>query len=410
MQIPLSCRARIAAIGLFAVLSVLPASAADLVVSIDLPGGSAKVQIIDQVARRIRIEPTPHQGRGWNCWWYFRITGITPGETIEINVGPAPWATPEQATFSTDGGKTWRQTARGKRDGTRIAYRQSFGAAEVLFAWGPPFTTDDADTLVKQIAAKLDGKDGIKAEAFELCTSREGRPTPALRLTPPAIEGQKPRGLFVCARQHAWESGGSWVGRGFIEFLASDEPAAVAIRKRTIVCFVPVMDIDNVAIGAGGKNQEPHDHNRDWSDKPVFPAVAAAQKIIRELDATGTFDAYIDLHNPAAGDLRPFFFVSEASELRDLGKQNLAKFVAAGTKHITGPMPLNAKTRPSGSGYDKNWRAISKNWVNANTRDGVVAVTLETSWNTPHSNIDGYTAVGRQLAGAVAEYLQSVDR
>ncbi len=195
------------------------------------------------------------------------------------------------------------------------------------------------------------------------------------------------------------------MGRGFIEFIVSDDPAAVALRKNTIVYFVPLMDVDNVSIGAGGKNQDPHDHNRDWIDKPVFPAVTAAQKIIRDLDAAGGFDAFIDLHNPAAGDLKPFFFVSEGAELRDKGKENLAKFVATATKHITGPMALNTKTRASGASYDKNWKAISKNWVNANTKDGTVAVTLETSWNTPHSNIEGYTTVGRQLAAAVAEYL-----
>lgn len=396
---------RLPSVAILLALFSFPAVAGDLAVSIDLPGGSAKVQVIDQQARRVRIEPTPHTGRGWNCWWYFKLTGVTPGETIELDVGPAPWATPQQAHFSTDGGKTWRQTAPGKRDGVRIAYRQQIDAAEALFAWGPPFTTDDAAALVKQIAAKLDGKDGVKAEAFELCKSREGRSTPALKLTPPAMEGVKPRGIFVCARQHAWESGGSWVGRGFIEFLASDDPAAVAFRKQTIVYFVPLMDVDNVSIGAGGKNQDPHDHNRDWTDKPVFPAVAAAQKIIRDLDAAGTFDAFIDLHNPAAGDLKPFFFVAEATELKEKGTASLVKFVATATKHITGPMALNPKTRASGAAYDKNWKAISKNWVNANTRDGVVAVTLETSWNTPHSNIEGYTTVGKQLAAAVAEYL-----
>lgn len=393
---------------LAAILSAATAGAADLSVAIDLPGGSGKVTEIDQAARRVVLEPTPHTGRGWNCWWYVRLSGVTPGETLTLTVGPSPWATPEQAAFSTDGGKTWQQTAKGKRSGKQITYQQKVDAGEVLFAWGPPFGLDDAASLVKEIAAKIDDKDGVRAEVFELCKSREGRGTPALKLTPPpAADGRKHRGLFLCARQHAWESGSSWVGRGFLEYLASDEPSAVALRKTSIVYFVPVMDVDNVAVGAGGKNQDPHDHNRDWTDKPVFPAVAAAQALIRQMNEAGTFDVYVDLHNPAANDLKPFFFVSEQDQMGPAGQANLKRFVEHATRHITTPMALNPKTRASGPSYDKAWKAISKNWVNSNCRDGVVAVTLETSWNTPASTIDGYRAVGGQLGRSIAEYLAS---
>ncbi|QOV92275.1 M14 family zinc carboxypeptidase [Humisphaera borealis] len=386
------------------------ALAADLSISIDFPSGSGRVQEIDRATRAIRLEPTPHKGRGWSCWWFVKVAGIAPGETITLTVGPPPWATPDHAAYSIDGGKSWLQTGKGERTKTNITYRQKIDAPEALFAWGPPFTPDDAAALVKEIASKVDGRDGVKAEVFELCKSNEGRSTPAVRLTPPAsTDGARSRGLFVCARQHAWESGGSWVGRGFADFLVSDAPAAVALRKRTIVYFVPIMDIDNVAIGAGGKNQDPHDHNRDWTDKPVFPAVAAAQAIIRTLDKAGTFDLFVDLHNPAANDLKPFFFVSEQDQLSDLGKANLNRFVAESVKQITGPMALDPKTRPSGPAYDKNWRAISKNWVGANTHPGVVALTLETSWNTPNSNIQGYKTVGGQLGAAIAAYLDKKD-
>jgi len=392
------------AIAILALMTV-PASAADLTVSADFVNGSGKVQAINQAARSIRLEPTPHQGRGWACWWHVKISGITPGETITLTVGPAPWATPDQAHFSLDAGKTWRQTAKGTRSGKQIAYQQKVDAGEALFAWGPPFVPADADALVKEVAQKLNGRDGIKAEVFELCKSREGHSTPALRLTPPPpSDGAKLKGLFVCARQHAWESGGSWVGRGFAEFLESDDPAAVGLRRRTIIYFVPIMDIDNVIIGAGGKNQDPHDHNRDWTDQPVFPAVAAAQKIILELNKAGTFDQFVDLHNPAANNLKPFFFVRDQDQLQGIAKANLRRFLDEAASQIKDPLPLD-KEKPSGKTYDKNWMAISGNWVSAHTREGVVALCLETSWNTPHSNIAGYKTVGGQLGRAIAAYL-----
>ncbi|HEX8912005.1 MAG TPA: M14-type cytosolic carboxypeptidase [Humisphaera sp.] len=383
----------------------------DLVVRTDFPGGSAEVQAIDQQARSIKLLPTDHKGRGWRCWWHVRVSGITPGETLTLDVGDAPWATPDRATYSTDDGKTWRLTEPGKRAGKRIVYAVKVDAAEAQFAWGPPFTVADAEALAKEVAAKVDGKDGVRAEAFELCKTREGRSTPAVRLTPPAKEGAAkdragPFGVFVCARQHAWESGGSWVGRGFAEFLASDDPAARALRLKAAIVFVPVMDVDNVAIGAGGKNQDPHDHNRDWTDAPVFPAVAAAQRLIKGMGAAGGFDLFLDLHNPAASDRRPFFFTGADELLNDQGKANRERFLQLAIDHVTGPLKLDPKPRPSGPAYDKLWRQISGNWVVANTAPHVVGICLETSWNTPDSTTDGYRTVGRQLGQAVAAYFE----
>jgi hypothetical protein len=378
----------------------------DLAVSIDFPSGSGEVKEIDQKDRRISLIPTQHKGRGWLCWWYIKVTGITPGETITLDVGDGVWATPDQATFSIDGGKTWKHTEKGNRLVRRIAYKVKVDAPEALFAWGPPFTPDDAQDLVTRIAKAADGKDGCRAEAFELCKSREGRPTPALRLTPPAAkDGGKPFGIVVTARQHAWESGGSWVGHGFAEFLASDDPAAAALRKTTIIYFVPLMDIDNVAVGAGGKSQDPHDHNRDWSDQPVFTAVAAVQKIIRQLDAAGTFDFFIDLHNPAATDLSPFFFIGAEELHKDAAKENLKLFIAEAKKQITGPLAFKGTTKQSGPQYDKEWKSISGNWVSANCAPHVVAICLETSWNTPASTLENYQTVGKQLGVTIERFL-----
>ncbi len=45
-----------------------------------------------------------------------------------------------------------------------------------------------------------------------------------------------------------------------------------------------------------------------------------------------------------------------------------------------------------------------------NTREHVVAVTLETTWNAPNSTISGYETVGRQLGLALERYLKTNPR
>jgi hypothetical protein len=259
--------------------------------------------------------------------------------------------------------------------------------------------------LVERLAA-----DHPFVTEFELSKSREGRGVPGVVVRDGDLSDDKRYGLWINARQHAWESGGSWVGRGFIEWLTSDDPRAVELRRKSLVYFVPVMDVDSVATGNGGKNQKPQDHNRDWSATPHFPEVAAAQKRIAELDAAGRLDVFVDLHNPGPDDGRPFFFVAPDDTLSDVGKRNLARFVAAGKAEITGPLPLSPNTKPSGAGYSPQWQQISKNWVTANTRPHVVAVTLETTWNHAASTAEGYSTVGRQLGLAIEQYLRESPR
>ena len=375
--------------------------AGEIQVSTDFSGGSAEVMEIDQAKRLVRIKPTAHKDRGWVCWWYIKLSGLTSGETITLDVGDAPWATPDRAMFSLDN-KTWQHTSPGQRTGKRITYQETVNAEECWFAWGPPFVVEDARTLVEDIAKK-----SPYAEAFELCKTRAGRPVPALIVKQKGVPDAERRGVWVQARQHAWESGSSWVCRGFTEWLISEDPQAEALRKQAVITIVPIMDIDNVAIGAGGKNQVPQDHNRDWSDDPHWNSVRAAQKRIREMDENGRFDMFIDLHNPGANARNPYFYIPPRDLMSKKSQANLTRFLAAARLEITGPLTYKGEIQESGASYDKNWTKISKNWVHVNTKDHVVAVTLETAWNTPNSTTEGYQTVGRQLGRAVERFLRT---
>jgi hypothetical protein len=368
------------------------------------PSGSGVVEEIDQQRRQIRLSPTPHENRGWVCWWFVKITGITPGETITVDVGDAPWATPDRGAFSLDGSR-WRQTEPGRRNGKRIVYQQKIDSPLAWFAWGPPFTPQDAAKLVEETAGRHPF-----AHALELCRTRAGRPVPALQFSQPGVADANRYGIWIQARQHAWESGSSWVCRGLVEWLASADPRAESLRMKSLVTVVPVMDIDNVAIGAGGKNQAPHDHNRDWSEAPHWPSVASAIERIKRQDALRRFDLFIDLHNPGADSKDPYYYVPPRNLLSERGRRNLDHFLDASRLEITGALAFRGRKLESGPGYDKRWQYISKNWVTSRLHDHVVAATLETPWNTPHSTTDGYLAVGRELGRAIERYFRSNPR
>lgn len=378
------------------------APAATLTVEAGFPGGSARVHSIDQERRILRVQPADHPGRGWRCWWFFKVAGIEPGETLTLSVAGGGFALPRQAAFSLDG-NAWRLTDPGTPAKGCMTYTLSVDATEAYFAWGPPYLPRHAEALLARAETQCDG-----ATRFTLCRTREDRPTPALRIEPGASDG-RPVLLWVQARQHAWESGSSWVCEGFARWLCSGDARAAALRRRCRTVIVPIMDIDNVVRGAGGKNQQPQDHNRDWSDAPHWHSVAAAQERLLALNASARLTVFIDLHNPGPGprDQEVFFYTCPRNGLAQHLRVLSDAFLAAAKAEMTAPLGFRGQTRESGPGYDKQWLRMSKNWVATHLPGPLVSITMETGWNTPHSTQDGYRTVGRQLGLAVERFLQT---
>jgi hypothetical protein len=312
----------------------------------------------------------------------------------------ASWAQPDRATFSTDQ-KQWKHSAPGVAKEGIKAYAVAAEGSSLWLAWGPPFTPADSAQLI----ASLD-KGHRFAQAFELAKSNGSRPCPAVRLRSGHRDERERPAVWLQARQHAWESGSSWVCRGAAEWLASDERRAERLREKCEIFIVPIMDIDSTAMGNGGKEQIPQDHNRDWTDKPHHAEVAAAQQRLLKLAAEKRLALFVDLHNPGPNDKQPFFYFCPEETLAERGRQNLDRFFSLCRGEMDGPLDLSSRPRVSGAAYDPLWKQMSKNWVTAHSPPHTVAVTLETSWNTPASTTDGYRKLGAQLASAIERYFR----
>ncbi len=275
-------------------------------------------------------------------------------------------------------------------------------AAAVHVAWGPPYTPSTATAFVRAMSEK-----SPHAEAMQLCRSRDGRGVPMLHVQEGERKKEQRFGVWVQARQHAWESGSSWVAQGFGEWLLSDDADAVWLRRHAELFLVPIMDVDNTATGNGGKDARPQDHNRDWSPQPHWNEVVAAQKMVRGLIEEGRMDVFLDLHNPAPGD-PTFFYILESGVLREpmIGlRDRFIELAYARISKIKPLIPMSSKPKTTGPSYHPLWRQISTNWVSMNGNPFSVAVCLETIWNYENSNTQGYRAVGANLAAAVREYL-----
>ncbi len=410
---------RIAAFGMSISMWFASAVAAEpLTVVSDFEGASVKGVEIDNAARRISFMPGGDPERGWPCWWYFRVNGITPGETITLRLRSstattaktggmlakplAPvWAMPEQATYSVDG-KNWLHTEKGTKQGEEMEYSIKLDAASVSVAWGPPYTPGMAAKFVYGLVGKT-----RCAKAVELCRSREGRAVPMLHVQEGELPKEQRFGIWVQARQHAWESGSSWVAQGFAEWLTGDGADAAWLRQHAEIHIVPIMDIDNAATGNGGKDAQPQDHNRDWSEKPHWNEVVAAQRSVTELIKEGRMDVFLDLHNPAPGD-PTFFYILDNGLLKEpmiTLRDRFIQLAYGRISKIEPLIPMSNKPKTTGPAYHPLWRQISANWVSMNGNPHTVSLCLETIWNYKNSTADGYRAVGANLAAAVHEYL-----
>ena len=285
------------------------------------------------------------------------------------------------------------------------ALRAFFAAGEMppLFvAWGPPYTPKDAGTFVRSLSEKF-----AFARSEILCESRGGRPVPMLRIQEGERTAEQRFGVWVQARQHAWESGSSWVARGFGDWLTGKSPEAAWLRNNAEIVLVPIMDIDNAATGNGGKDALPQDHNRDWSDQPHWNEVKAAKAHVSDWISAKRMDVFLDLHNPAPGD-PSFFYVLDDNLMTAKARQNRDRFVEQAYGRISKIKPLipmSNRPKYTGPNYHPLWKQISSAWVAMNGNPETVSVCLETIWNYKNCNSAGYMAVGTALAEATQAFL-----
>ncbi len=127
--------------------------------------------------------------------------------------------------------------------------------------------------------------------------------------------------VWLLARQHAWESGTSYVTEGALRFITSDDPKARALRRRVVFVFAPMADPDGCATGQVRFNANGFDLNRHWNevnlrdkrDLASMPEIWYLKKAIAAQVATGRkIDLMINLHNTETGE----YLATRASDER----------------------------------------------------------------------------------------------
>jgi hypothetical protein len=293
-----------------------------------------------------------HDGRNRQVSWYYFCVSNAKGRELtftltdlrgEYNYKPGGICINEQSppVVSNDG-KNWQHLKTMTFD--KATDRASFiimpQSDHVWIAHVEPYTASRLNQLLGEIRGHADLKDDI------IGRSVEGRDLHLLTISGPAGKKSEKPVLWLMCRQHAWESGTSFVGEGAIRFLLSDE--GKSYRDPVIFKIFPMIDPDGCADGGVRFNRNGYDVNRNWDtadpaseeSRRLIPEICAAKKIMIDF---GRMDFFLSLHNQERDE-----WVSSSEKHKEIVDRFFARLVRDTTFNPSakGPIPSHVKPAP----------------------------------------------------------------
>ncbi|MBQ7321617.1 MAG: hypothetical protein IJW99_05935 [Clostridia bacterium] len=207
-------------------------------------------------------------------YWAFCVEGAQ-GQTLSFHLDKE-WVGNYGAAVSHD--LIHWQWMDSRDDGFSFTYRFGEDEDKVYFAHDLVYTP----ARLRAVLCEL----GLSAES--LCLTPKGREVPLLRI------GNGSRPIVLASRHHSCESPGTYVLEGVLrEYLASP-------IEDTSLFVVPFADYDGVCDGDQGKGRAPFDHNRDYTDAPIYPEVREIIRFAKENPVYMGFDFHAPGHSGGA--------------------------------------------------------------------------------------------------------------
>ena len=257
--------------------------------------------------------------RGHTQWYYFAIGHMQKGKNYRFNIvnlekpgslyndGMLPLLYSKRRADDENVG--WRRVGTDvgyykgseKRSNGKYYYTATFTVSfphdkDICFlSYAYPYTVADLNSDTKALLD--DPARSIFVRYRELGLSLGDVPLHLLTIADP--EGPVPpkhrQKIVISARVHPGESNGSWMMRGFIDFITDpDRVEAAELRRDYLIQLVPMVNPDGVAVGNYRCSMAGLDLNRQWRkpSKKITPTVYQLKKLLKERPPV----IYVDLH------------------------------------------------------------------------------------------------------------------
>jgi hypothetical protein len=222
----------------------------------------------------------------------------------------------------------------------------------VWIAHVPPYPFSKIEGLLHEVA----GTPCARVEVIG--KTAQGRDLHLVTVTDFDMPDEGKKTVWLIARQHAWETGTSFVLEGALRFISSGAPQAQELRRKVIFKFTPTMDPDGCATGQVRFNANGYDLNRHWDEvdlrtKLIFermPEIWYVKKsILASVEAGRRIDLLLNLHNDETGEYMDTQVTTGAPGRQTL--EGLFSRLAADTT-FDPTRPLSLSQRPD---HTTNW-------------------------------------------------------
>lgn len=322
-------------------------------------GNAGRVEVVSDTHIRVAVNGEVDQDKRNRqpSWFYFRLDGVAGRElTIELDQLHGEYNyRPHKGTglrnmrpvYSYDN-QTWThfETSEFDPEAASIKVRIKPQRDPIWIARQPPYTTAHLNRLL----AEIGGSKYLRREIIGKTV--QGRAILLLTVTNPGVPDKSKKVIWLMARQHAWESGTSWVCEGALRFLVSTDPRAARIRDEYIFKVFPMADPDGVVRGGVRFNAYGYDLNRNWDTaepKHMPEIVAQRQTMLDWLDTGGRMDVFFSLHNTESADFISGPLTAGGPSVRDLAMR-ISKLLDAETTFYAPKGPRDERPEPSPKG------------------------------------------------------------
>jgi hypothetical protein len=280
----------------------------------EFEGGSLRTieRIGEGVFRcHVRGQQDEHGRNRQASWYFFRMDGVK-GRDLTLTLtdfvgeydgrpGACPMG-PEIVPVYSEDGEHWRGVPEvAWDDRTKEAtIRLRPEGDKVWIAHQTPYTPGRLARLLERIKRCDDARVEVIGKSVR------GRDLHLVTVTDPDVPDRDKVTVWLQARQHAWESGTSFVMEGALRFIASDDQEVRLLRRKVIFIFTPMVDPDGCAAGQVRFNAHGYDVNRHWGEVDLrrrrllelMPEVWYAKKaIVGHVEAGRKPRLLVNLHN-----------------------------------------------------------------------------------------------------------------
>ena len=280
-------------------------------------GNLEKVYKIDEITYHLILE-LDKSPSGQCQWFYFQITnaknyltykfyitGFHKNKSLYTTGAKIFWYSEKRAqdynVSWTRGGENYTygflpgQKKKDKRATVSFDIKFPMNDDIIYLCYALPYTYSD---LWRDIQKWQNYSPFLKVE--NLCETAGGRNCPILTITDEKgnIPIKERPYIFVTARIHPGESNGSFLMRGYMDFLLKPTPESTYIRQHYITKVVPMLNIDGVVEGFYRVSLSGHDLNRIWSnpDPKMHPEILQTKQLFSKIAKDHEVAMYLDFH------------------------------------------------------------------------------------------------------------------